>query len=51
MYYYCIACGDLSDVKNEGWFLHPPKKLCKECQALKDLGWLDTDTGDEDEDD
>ena len=41
MYYYCISCGGLADVKNEGWFLYPPKKLCDECQALKDLGWLE----------
>lgn len=41
MYYYCKSCGHLSDVKNEGWFLYPPARLCKECQALKELGWLE----------
>lgn len=41
MYYYCVSCGHLSDVKPENWFMNPPKKLCKECQALKDLGRLE----------
>lgn len=41
MYYYCKACGGLADALPEGWFLGGPKKLCDECQALKDLGWLE----------
>ncbi|MBI2594648.1 MAG: hypothetical protein HYW38_00055 [Candidatus Colwellbacteria bacterium] len=41
MYYYCISCGHLADTKSEGWLLHPPAKLCDECQALQDLGWLE----------
>lgn len=41
MYYYCRACGHQADVLSEGWFLYPPKKLCSECQALADLGWLE----------
>lgn len=41
MYYYCGSCGHLADVKDEGWFLVPPKKFCDECQSLKDLGWLE----------
>ncbi len=40
MYYYCISCGDLSDCLPECHF-SAPRKLCKECQALKDLGWLE----------
>lgn len=41
MYYYCISCGALADVKNEGWFLVPPKTLCAPCQELSILGWLE----------
>jgi hypothetical protein len=40
MYFYCISCGHESDVLPEG-FINPPKKFCKECQALKDIGWLE----------
>lgn len=41
MYYYCISCSGLADTKSENWFITPPKKLCSECQALKDCGWLE----------
>lgn len=43
MYYYCISCGHLSDVLPELWDprVTQPKKICNECQALKDLGWLE----------
>ena len=41
MYYYCKSCGALADTLPENWFLGSPKKLCDECQALKDLGWLE----------
>ena len=41
MYYYCKACGHIAETKPEGWFVNPPRKLCAECQALKDLGWLE----------
>lgn len=41
MYYYCMSCGHLADVKEESWFLNRPKKLCEECQALQDCGWLE----------
>ena len=41
MYFYCISCGDLADTLPEGYFLSTPKKLCDECRALKDLGWLE----------
>lgn len=40
MYFYCISCGHLADVKPEN-YLSRPKQLCAECQALKDLGWLE----------
>jgi hypothetical protein len=41
MHYYCLSCGHLADVKPEGWFRTLPRKLCDECQALADLGWLE----------
>lgn len=41
MYYYCRTCGHQADVLPEGWFIHPPRTLCAECQALADLGWLE----------
>ena len=40
MYFYCTACGGLADTKPET-YTDSPKKLCDECQALKDLGWLE----------
>ena len=40
MYYYCKSCGHLAEVLPESHF-STPKKLCDECQALKDLGWLE----------
>jgi hypothetical protein len=40
MYFYCISCGHTADVLPEG-YLTTPKKLCAECRALKDLGWLE----------
>jgi hypothetical protein len=40
MYFYCIACGLLADTKPESYNT-PPKKLCDECQALKEVGWLE----------
>lgn len=41
MYYYCIGCGDIADVLPENWFMGSPRKLCEECQALKNLGWFE----------
>lgn len=43
MYYYCKSCGLLADVLPENWDprFTQRKKLCAECQALKDLGWLE----------
>jgi hypothetical protein len=40
MYYYCKACGHIADVLPES-HLFRPRQLCEECQALKDLGWLE----------
>lgn len=40
MYFYCVACGHVSDVKAED-YLRPPARLCDECQALKTCGWLE----------
>jgi hypothetical protein len=36
----CISCGHESDVLPEG-FINQLQKLCKECQALKNMGWLE----------
>jgi hypothetical protein len=43
MYFYCKSCGGQSDVLPESYIPGPnrPKKLCDECQALKDLDWLE----------
>ena len=41
MYFYCISCGHLADTLPENYFLSTPNKLCDECQALKDMGWLE----------
>ena len=40
MYFYCRVCGHLADTKPES-YMTPPKKLCDECQKLKDAGWLE----------
>ena len=39
MYYYCRSCGHQSDCLPETHW-GAPRKLCNECQALQDLGWL-----------
>ena len=41
MYFYCKVCGGLADTLPENYLFSAPKKLCKECQALKDCGWLE----------
>ena len=41
MYFYCKSCGGLADTLPENYFLSTPKNLCGECQALKDLEWLE----------
>jgi hypothetical protein len=40
MYFYCKSCDGLADTLPES-YVSSPKKLCDECQALKDLGWLE----------
>lgn len=40
MYFYCISCGHLSDTLPES-YTTAPKKLCDECLAMKELGWLE----------
>lgn len=40
MYFYCKSCGHVSDVLPES-YVTPPKRICSECEALKDLGWLE----------
>ena len=41
MYYGCQSCNTVADVKPENWYVSLPKRLCDECQALKDCGWLE----------
>jgi len=38
MYFDCLTCGETISVP-EDYITRP--KLCPECQALKDCGWLD----------
>ena len=40
MYFYCISCGHQSDVLPES-YIGRPNRTCKECRALKNLGWLE----------
>ncbi len=40
MFFYCQSCGHCSDCLPEA-YLGTPNKLCEECQALKDCGWLE----------
>ncbi len=40
MYYYCVSCDSLTEVLPE-CHMSSPKRLCDECQALKDMGWLE----------
>ena len=40
MYYYCKSCGHLADRLPET-HMTVPRSLCGECQALKDLDWLE----------
>lgn len=40
MYFYCRSCGHIADVKPETY--QPPRaRLCKECQEMKDHGWME----------
>lgn len=40
MYFYCASCGVNHAVLPE-LYVTPPPKLCEECKALKDCGWLE----------
>lgn len=40
MYYFCNACGLQNIVLPESHIQMPPR-LCNECSALKELGWLE----------
>lgn len=40
MYFYCISCGHSSDILPEN-YINLPNKLCIECRALQELGWLE----------
>lgn len=40
MHFYCIACGHSAGTLPESYTSDPPK-LCDECKAMKDLGWLE----------
>lgn len=40
MYFHCISCGHIADVFPES-YISTPRKLCKECEALKEMGWLE----------
>ena len=40
MYFYCIMCGYLAGTLPESYTCTPPE-LCSECEAMKDLGWLE----------
>lgn len=40
MHFYCKTCGWLADTLPE-MYTCVPKKLCGECEALRELGWLE----------
>lgn len=40
MTFYCRTCGHISDMLPE-CYVNPPRRLCQECQAMKDAGWLE----------
>ena len=39
MYFYCVSCGALADIKPET-YLFPARDLCSECDGLRRQGWL-----------
>ena len=39
MHFDCITCGE--DIVVPESYIPPRPKLCRECQALKDAGWLE----------
>jgi len=40
MYFACLSCG--ADIVLPESYIPPRPKMCAECQALYDLGWLTT---------
>ena len=40
MVFYCHACGWVSDIMPEDYFVSRPRHLCSECQALLERGWM-----------
>ena len=40
MYYYCKSCGHLAACLSETHTC-PVPRLCEECDALKQMGWLE----------
>lgn len=40
MHFYCISCGWLAGTLPESYITAPPK-MCAECRALQELGWLE----------
>ncbi len=38
MYFYCVDCGWLSDVKEES-YTSLPRKFCSSCKFIRDMGW------------
>ena len=41
MYYYCRYCGLESDCLPENWFVGKPRRVCTECQGMKNEGWIE----------
>lgn len=40
MIFFCSACGWPTAILDEEYFLTRPSRLCAECKAMDDLGWL-----------
>jgi hypothetical protein len=40
MYFYCSAGGHVAEILPEDYLVRT-RRLCAECQALKDCGWLE----------
>ena len=39
MFYYCVSCGAEMTLPESHW--RSPPRLCSECVALKECGWLE----------
>ncbi len=39
MHFYCISCGHAAGTLPESYIT--PLEICRECEALKKLGWLE----------